>query len=109
MQKPGPDSVLTLNDTEALTAALPAAASFTSSECDYYLHVAELLRNANFVLHEVHFTKLALSVWPPDDDSSETSLVAWDAVIRGYTNLGLYEDAYSALISSPHHDKYAPF
>lgn len=103
----GPDSVVTFNDADALIAVLPAAVSFVSAECDYYLHVAELCRNANLTLHEVHFTKLALSVWPEGDDSSEASAAAWDAIIRGYTNLALYEDAYSALISSPHDERYA--
>ena len=103
----GPDSVVTFNDADALVAVLPAAASFASAECDYYLHVAELCSNVNLTLSEVHFTKLALSVWPEGDDSSEASAAAWDAIIRGYTNLALYEDAYSALISSSHDERYA--
>lgn len=98
--------MITVNDNDALVAALPAAASFTSAECDYYLHVAELFKTANLVLQEVYFTKLALTVWPEGEEYSDASSAAWDTIIRGYTNLGLYEDAYSELISSPHRDKY---
>ncbi|KAI5124761.1 hypothetical protein M0805_005395 [Coniferiporia weirii] len=100
----GPDSVLSLDDNDALSSVLPTGALFLT-ECNYYLHVAELFRAAGMTVHEVNFTKLALSVWPDGEDLTEVSVASWANVIKGYSDLSLYEDAYCALISSPHHDQ----
>ncbi|THH12327.1 hypothetical protein EW145_g80 [Phellinidium pouzarii] len=100
----GQDSVLSHDDNEALSSVLPSSAIFLT-ECDYYLHVAELFKVAGLTSHEVSFTKLALSVWPEGGDLNEVSVMSWAAVIKGYTDLSLYEDAYCALISSPHRDQ----
>lgn len=90
-------------DLRSLKAVLPVN-SFFKSDFEYYLHVAELFRNASIVQHDVTFSQHALAVAP---EVSETSDV-WANVIRGYSDLGSYEDAYSCLIASPHENLYVP-
>jgi nuclear pore complex protein Nup160 len=48
------------------------------------------------------FSQLALSVAPPDTDT--TGL--WTNVIKGNIALGLFDDAYAALIVSPYEKLY---
>ena len=90
---------MTDEDAFALSSVLPSDSLFPS-EFDYYLHVADIFREAAFLSSEVSFTENALSVIPEDEEVSEL----WGTVIRGYTDLALYEDAYSALVSSPEED-----
>ncbi|PCH41595.1 hypothetical protein WOLCODRAFT_100880 [Wolfiporia cocos MD-104 SS10] len=93
----GPDCALSLEDKAALAAVLPGAQLF-ESEFDFYLHVAALFRAASDTCHDVSFSQLALSVAPPIADT--TSL--WRGVIRGLTDLGLYQDAYASLVATPY-------
>lgn len=53
---------------------------------------------ASLVQHEVLFAQLALSVPPPDEDTA----ALWYTVIKGYTDLSLFDDAYSSLIATPY-------
>lgn len=75
------------------------------TECEYYVHVSQLFKARNLVSHQVQFLKLALSVWP-EGSELEASVSTWAEIIKGYTELHLYEDAYCALIASPHQDQY---
>ncbi|GBE79204.1 hypothetical protein SCP_0204010 [Sparassis crispa] len=93
----GRDSALTTEDHEALAGVLPGAAFF-QSVFDFYLHVAGLFKAVSVTSSEVVFSQLALSVAPPGVDTASL----WHAVIRGLTDLGLYEDAYAALVSTPY-------
>ncbi|KZT74501.1 hypothetical protein DAEQUDRAFT_195531 [Daedalea quercina L-15889] len=93
----GPKSALSDEDKEALAAVLPGAELF-ESEFDYYLHTAGLFKTASDTLHEVSFTQLAIPVAPPGADTASL----WHGAIRGLTDLGLYEDAYASLISTPY-------
>lgn len=88
---------MTVEDGLALAAVLPGAKLFDSS-FSFYLSTAILFKTAIEVEHEVLFSNLALSVAPADEDT----IALWFTVIRGFTDLGLYEDAYSALVSSPY-------
>lgn len=76
---------------------LPGARLFTS-DFEFYLHAAALFKSGSVITHEVHFTQLALSVAPYAVDTSEL----WYSAIKGLIDLGLYEDAYTALMSSPY-------
>ena len=94
---PGPDGALALEDTKAFAAVLPNA-RLLDSDFSFYLHLRELFRAASATHHEVHALQLALSVAPPDSDTSEL----WNRVIKGLTELGAYDDAYAALAASPY-------
>lgn len=91
------------DEIEALAAVLQS--TFLTTECEYYLHVAGLFKLAGMISNEVKFLKLALSVWP-ETSEVETSSATWSAIIKGYSDLRLYEDAYTAIISSPHNEEY---
>lgn len=93
----GPDSALALEDREAFAAVLPNA-SLLDSDFTFYLHLRELFRAATATHHEVRASQLALSVAPPDGDTSEL----WHRVIKGLTELGSYDEAYAALAASPY-------
>ncbi|KAJ7638443.1 nucleoporin Nup120/160-domain-containing protein [Roridomyces roridus] len=93
----GPDNALASEDHEALSFVLPATDPFDSAFF-FYLHVSKLFRMASLVQLEVQFAQLALSVAPPEADTGSL----WNTVIKGYTDLGLYDDAYSSLISTPY-------
>ncbi|KAK7061352.1 nucleoporin Nup120/160-domain-containing protein [Favolaschia claudopus] len=93
----GPDQALTQEDHDALSAVLPPADPF-DTVFFFYLHIAKLFKTALLVQHEVFFTQLALSVAPPDVDTSSL----WHTIIKGYTDLSLYDDAHSALIATPY-------
>jgi nuclear pore complex protein Nup160 len=68
------------------------------SEFEFYLHVAELFRASEIAQHDVAFSQHALAVASNAVDTSDI----WANIIRGYCDLGIYEDAYSCLIASPH-------
>ena len=67
------------------------------SEFSFYLHAATLFRDSNATSYEVLFTRLAISVAPVIN-----TMPLWATVIKGLVELGLYDDAYQALISSPY-------
>ena len=97
----GKDCALLEDDREALSAVLPGA-ELIDSEYSFYIHAASLFKASSLVHQEVHFTQLALSVAPPYIDTSPL----WQTVIKGFTDLGLYEDSYAALVSSPYEKQY---
>nr|GAT46227.1 predicted protein [Mycena chlorophos] len=92
-----PDSALTPEDNETLSIVLPAPETPTTAFL-FYLHAAKLFKTASLVQYEVSFTQFALSVAPPDADTSSL----WATVIKGYTDLSLYDDAYAGLIATPY-------
>ncbi|KZT26905.1 hypothetical protein NEOLEDRAFT_1111428 [Neolentinus lepideus HHB14362 ss-1] len=75
-----------------------APAGALISQYNFYLHVAGLFRAAHVTSCEIAFSQLAISVAPPSTDLQEL----WYTIIKGYTDLAQYEDAYSALISTPY-------
>ncbi|KAI0829349.1 nucleoporin Nup120/160-domain-containing protein [Trametes gibbosa] len=93
----GPHSALSFDDQEALAVVLPGEKLF-SAQFDFYLHVAELFKTVLSTYHDVSFTQLALSVAPAGIDT----IALWHGVIKGLTDLGQYEDAYTALVSVPY-------
>ena len=93
----GSKDALSDEDREALAAVLPGAELF-AAEFDYYLHAAALFKAASDALHEVSFTQRAIAVAPLGADAAPL----WHGVIRGLTDLGLYEDAYASLVSTPY-------
>lgn len=101
MLLPGSDNALSFEDREALAAVLPGTELF-ESEFDFYLHASSLFKAASSTSHETMFSQLSLAVAPPGIDT--TSL--WHGLIKGLTDLGLYEDAYAALISTPYDRLY---
>ncbi|KAL4241382.1 Nucleoporin Nup120/160 [Abortiporus biennis] len=93
----GPTSGLTLEDRTALASVLPGS-ELSDSTFRFYIHVAELFKNASALNHEVYFSQLALSVSPSTIDSTWL----WHIVVKGLSELGLYDDAYTALVSCPY-------
>ncbi|KAI8984997.1 nucleoporin Nup120/160-domain-containing protein [Trametes punicea] len=91
----GPHSALSPDDQEALAVVLPGEKLF-SAQFDFYLHVSDLFKSALTTYHDVFFTQLALSVAPPGIDT----MALWHSVVKGLTDLGQYEDAYTALMSA---------
>ncbi|KAK0467905.1 nucleoporin Nup120/160-domain-containing protein [Desarmillaria tabescens] len=63
----------------------------------FYIHAAGLFKSKSLVYQETVFTQLAISVAPSEIDT----ITLWATVIRGYTELALYDDAYAAWISTP--------
>ncbi|EIN10816.1 hypothetical protein PUNSTDRAFT_65808 [Punctularia strigosozonata HHB-11173 SS5] len=89
-------NILSAEDSQALAGVLPGAKLF-DSDFSFYLHTASLFKSSSDVEHEVQFYQLAISVAPPEQDTSPL----WYAVIHGLIGLALYEDAYASLISTP--------
>ncbi|KAF9481999.1 hypothetical protein BDN70DRAFT_875624 [Pholiota conissans] len=86
---------MTLEDSDALTSVLPLGHSI-DSQWAFYVFAAELFRNT-FVHHEILFSKLAIQVAP---SGAETSSL-WNTIVKGYTDLGLYDDAYASIMAIP--------
>ncbi|KAG6813445.1 hypothetical protein H0H92_010779 [Tricholoma furcatifolium] len=84
-------------DQEILARILPAS-ELLESQHFYYIHVSNLFKLASLVNYEVSFAQLAISVAPPDADTSPL----WSTVIHGLTDLSLYEDAYACVMSTPY-------
>lgn len=97
----GVDSGLSIEDSEALASVVPGAELFYS-DFAFYLHAASLFKSGSLVCHDVHFSQLALSVAGPDADTTEL----WYSIIKGYTDLAGYDDAYASLIACPHERLY---
>ncbi|KAF8266642.1 nucleoporin Nup120/160-domain-containing protein [Lactarius quietus] len=93
----GPHSALSFEDADALAAVLPGGRLFDST-FGFYLHAATLFKTASLTDHEIHFAHLALSNAPPDWNTTDL----WNAVIKGATDLGYWDNAYAALMSTPH-------
>ncbi|KAH8105506.1 nucleoporin Nup120/160-domain-containing protein [Cristinia sonorae] len=89
-------TALTQEDADGLACVLPRQELF-DSEFSFYLHAAALFRDVTVTSYEVSFTQLAISVAPVVN-----TMPLWSTVIRGLIELGLYDDAYRALISSPY-------
>ncbi len=92
---------MSIDDQEAFAAVLPSERLF-ATQFDFYLHVSDLFKAALSTYHDVSFTQLALSVAAPALDTT----ALWHNVIKGLTDLGQYEDAYTALISAPYERLY---
>lgn len=92
----GGDHGLSFEDQDALASVLPGVELFDST-FSFYLHASNLFKMSSFVHHEVQFTQLALAVAPPEDTSA-----LWANVVKGYTDLAMYEDAYASLMSNPY-------
>jgi nuclear pore complex protein Nup160 len=86
---------LTLEDSDALASVLPSAQPM-SSQFEFYLFVADLFRNHN-IHQEIHFSQLAIQVAPHGTETIQL----WNAVVKGLTDLALYEDAYAAVMAMP--------
>ncbi|KAF6762913.1 nucleoporin Nup120/160-domain-containing protein [Ephemerocybe angulata] len=93
----GPNSGLAPEDIQPLKKVLPSARSI-QSEFAYYIYVSELFKAHKLVRYEVQFAQLAISVAPLAADTSSL----WSIVTKGYAELGLYEEAYAALITMPY-------
>ena len=86
-------------DLFPLIRVLPDSRPFDGPDT-YCLHVAMLFKSCSLVHEEIYFTRMALSLTTPD---SETSAL-WQALIKGYADLGLYDDAYASWTSTPYDD-----
>jgi nuclear pore complex protein Nup160 len=93
----GPYSTLSFEDADALAAVLPGGQLFDSM-FGFYLHASSLFKSASFIDHDVHFCRLAISNAPPDWDTNDL----WSTVIRGATDLGYWDEAYAAMMATPH-------
>ncbi|KDR83495.1 hypothetical protein GALMADRAFT_55353 [Galerina marginata CBS 339.88] len=88
-------SSLTLEDSEALVSVLPSPHPM-GSQYSFYLYAADLFRNT-FIHHEVQFSKLAIQVAPAGAEIAPL----WNTVVKGLTELALYEDAYGSVMAMP--------
>lgn len=86
---------MTLEDGNSLGAVLPNTQPM-ESEYNFYLLAADMFRNG-YVQHEVRFTTLALQVAPAGVDT----LPLWSSIVKGLTDLALYDDAYATLMHNP--------
>jgi len=93
----GPYSALSFEDADALAAVLPGG-QFFDSMFGFYLHASSLFKSASLTDHDVHFARLAISNAPSDWDTNDL----WSTVIRGATDLGYWDEAYAALMATPH-------
>lgn len=98
----GPDSALSSEDADALASVLPGSQLF-DSDFGFFLHTASLFKAAFLTEHEVHFSRLALTVAPEDWETIDL----WYSIIKGSIDLGYYDDAYAALMATPHQRLYA--
>ena len=64
----------------------------------FYLHASTLFKAASLIDHEIHFAQLALSNAPSDWNTTDL----WNTVIKGATDMGYWDGAYAALMSTPH-------
>jgi nuclear pore complex protein Nup160 len=100
----GPHSALSFEDADALAAVLPGGQLFDSI-FGFYLHASSLFKSASLTDHDVHFARLAISNAPPDWDTNDL----WSTVIRGTTDLAYWDEAYAALMATPHDILLATF
>ncbi|KAI6004184.1 nucleoporin Nup120/160-domain-containing protein [Pisolithus albus] len=92
----GPDSGLSFEDAETLSAVLPGKALHQSG-FTFYLEASSIFREKGLTQHEVGFLQLALSVASPETNIPDL----WYGLIRGYIDLGFWQEAYSAMIATP--------
>ena len=83
---------------------LPSGRVF-DTPLEFYLHASDLFKAALSTYHDVFFTQLALS----EPGVAGDTTILWTNVIKGLTDLGQYEDAYTALISAPHERLYVSY
>lgn len=92
----GVDGAMTVADKMVLSLVLTELEQL--DDCyHFYIHAAGLFKSKSLVYQETVFTQLAISVAPSEIDTT----VLWATVIKGYTELALYDDAYAAWISTP--------
>ncbi|KAH7343853.1 nucleoporin Nup120/160-domain-containing protein [Rhizoctonia solani] len=95
----GPTTHLTQTDQLALESVLPPPLNLESA-CTYYRHVAELFNDACCLTQAIPFWRQAIDDAPPDLDARGM----WSKVFRAYVDLGMWEDAYVVLVSTPYAD-----
>lgn len=86
---------MTLEDAEALGAVIPNG-QVIQNEYAFYLFAADLFHNV-YLAYEVRFSQLAIQVAPSISDT----VPLWNNVVKGLTELGLYEDAYATVMQTP--------
>jgi len=79
---------------------MPSSETLDSAHA-FYIHVSEMFRKHSLVYYEVLFAQLAISSAPPDVDTSSLQ----STVIKGYTDLGRYDDAYAAFLVTPFNEQ----
>jgi hypothetical protein len=65
------------------------------------LYAAELFQNT-YIGHAVRFSKLAIQASPAGVDAAPL----WNTVVKGSTELALYDEAYAAIVSMPYEKQY---
>ncbi|PPR02464.1 hypothetical protein CVT24_002013 [Panaeolus cyanescens] len=88
-------SNLTLEDLDALSSVLTAAHPIDNQFAFYQF--ASGLFQGTVVQYQVRFSQLALEVAP---DTADTSPL-WSAIVKGLTDLGLYDEAYASIMIMP--------
>lgn len=83
-------------DVEPLQMVLPATQPI-ESEFAYYVYVSELFKAHLQIRYQVQFAQLAISSAPAGVDTSSL----WSIVIKGYSELGHYEEAYATINAMP--------
>ncbi|EJD54022.1 hypothetical protein AURDEDRAFT_110670 [Auricularia subglabra TFB-10046 SS5] len=93
----GPHHTLSAEESDALRTVLPQSV-LLESDFSYFLHIAAIFEDAGYQEHVIAFNKLAIQAAADGVDTSEL----WFKVFRGHVALGDFEEAYMALVSTPH-------
>lgn len=84
-----------LEDRDALQAVLDFSQAGTLFS--FYCHCAHLFKTKSLLYREIAFTQLALSA--ATEEASDPMM--WSTIIKGYTDLGFFDDAYSIWTVTP--------
>jgi len=101
IQQSGVDHAMDAEGQETLAYLLPAT-ELIDSQYSFCVHLSNIFKSASHVHQEVYFAQLAISVAPVDLDTSSL----WYTVVKGLSDLSLYEDAYASLMSTPYEKLY---
>ncbi|KAG8991396.1 hypothetical protein FRB90_001364, partial [Tulasnella sp. 427] len=95
------EGLLDTDDTKALEDVLPLEEYLPAY---YYNHVADLFAERSLDVYVAQFIKLAIDSSPEgfSDKENPWEEKLWETLLTSYIALGLYEDAYMALVSIPY-------
>lgn len=92
--------MLPSHEREALNAVLSniATPNAEDAEFSYFLQLSKLFEASGYQSQVIRFCKAAIQVAPDDTDTAEL----WFKVFRGHVALNEFEEAYMALVATPH-------
>jgi nuclear pore complex protein Nup160 len=91
--------MLTREEADALAAVMPDAQIY-EDDFEFYIATARMFAQVGETRWEVHFTQLAITVAPQEPELDLTPY--WQALVKGYVDLTLWDDAYATIMVVPH-------